>query len=419
MRWLVRNWHLKLAAVALATILYTGLVYSGSFADRTVRGVPIRVVDQPTTAVNIGRPLDTVDVGYRVSRDQPSPTVDSFAASVDVSKYDMQRAGEPQSLPLKVTALVSGIEVLDWTPSQVQVTLDTLDTKTVPVVVDRGTVPPGLEISTPRVTPEQVQIRGPSSRVSQVVRAMAYVSIDSSGIGFSREVDLSAVDVDGQRVESIQLTPNSARVDIRVNAVETSKTVPVRPQLNGSPATGSVIESVEVEPATVTLRGTPAALSAVNDVATEAISVDGLGESKSYTVKLQLPKDALLATAAEATATVGVSIAPATGSRTFVSAVRCRNVTAGTACLPRLGQVAITLSGQVAALDNLNAADLALVLDVSGLGPGTQDVTGVVTGVPDGVELVSASPATVSVVIQAPSTPRPSASATPSPTPAG
>ncbi len=417
MRWLVRNWQLKIAAVALATILYTGLVYSGSFADDTVRGVPIRVVDQPTTAVNIGRPMGTVDVGYRISRDQPSPTVDSFAASVDVSKYDMQRAGEPQSLPLKVTALVSGIEVLDWNPTQMQVTLDTLDTKTVPVVVDRGTVPPGLEISTPRVTPEQVQIRGPSSRVSQVVRAMAYVSIDSSGSGFAREVDLSAVDVDGQRVDSIQLTPNSARVDIRVNAVETSKTVPVRPQLNGSPAAGSVIEEVEVKPVTVTLRGAPAALAAVSDVTTEAISLEGLRASQSYTVKLQLPKDAQLAAGTEPDATVSVSVAPATGSRTFVSGVRCSNVSAGNACLPALGQVAITLSGPLAALDAVKASDLALVLDVSGLGAGAHDVAGTVSGLPDGVELVSASPSTVSVVIQAPTTPRPSPSA--SQTPAG
>ena len=31
---LLRNWHLKLAALRLATILYTGFVFSGSFTDR-------------------------------------------------------------------------------------------------------------------------------------------------------------------------------------------------------------------------------------------------------------------------------------------------------------------------------------------------------------------------------------------------
>ena len=30
---LLRNWHLKLSAVLLSTVLYTGLVFSGSFTD--------------------------------------------------------------------------------------------------------------------------------------------------------------------------------------------------------------------------------------------------------------------------------------------------------------------------------------------------------------------------------------------------
>lgn len=414
MGWLVRNWQLKIAAVAVATILYTGLVYSGSFANDTVHGVPIRGVEQPSNAVNISRPFGTADVSYRFGRDQSAPSVESFAATVDLSKYDMQRAGEPQSLPVRMTATVTGVEVLDWSPTQVQVTLDTLDTKLVPVVVDRGTVPDGLEISTPRATPDQVQVKGPSSRVSQVVRAMAYVSIDASGIGFGREVDLTPVDVNGQRVDLVQLTPNSARVDIDVNAIQSSKTVPIRPQVNGNPAAGTVIESISVKPATVTLRGAPDDLSGVADVATEPISVDGLAQTQRYDVELVLPDGASLATG-EASAEVTVSVAPATGSRTFVTGIRCRNVPSGDACLPRLEQVAITLSGPVGLLDDVKAGDLALVLDVSGLGAGSHDVDGVVTGLPEGLELVSASPSTVTVVIQPPSTPAPSPSASPSP----
>ncbi len=419
MRWLVRNWHLKLAAVALATILYTGLVYSGSFADRTVRGVPIRVVDQPTTAVNIGRPLDTVDVRYRFGRDQAPPTVDSFAASVDLSKYDMQRAGAAQSLPLRVSALIPGVEVLGYTPEQVQVTLDTLDTKMVPVVVDRGTVPPGLEISAPRITPDQVQVKGPSSRVGQVVRARAYVSIDPSGIGVSGEVDLSPVDVSGQRVESIQLTPNSARVEIHVNAVETSKTVPLRPQLTGNVALTSVIEAITLDPATVTLHGTPAALATVDDILTEPVSVEGLDATRSYTVRLVLPDGAALASGTAESAKVTVRIAAATGSRTYVSGIRCRNVPAGYACLPRLSQVSITLSGPLSVLEQVSPDALTFVLDVAGLGAGSHDVQGTVTGVPDQAKLVSASPGTIAVVLQPPASPAGSASPTPSPTPGG
>jgi YbbR domain-containing protein len=414
MGWLIRNWQLKIAAVAVATILYTGLVYSGSFANDTVHGVPIRGVEQPSNAVNISRPFGTADVSYRFGRDQSAPSVESFAATVDLSKYDMQRAGEPQSLPLRMSATVAGVEVLDWSPTEVQVTLDTRDTKPVPVAVDRGPVPDGLEISPPRATPEQVQVKGPSSRVSQVVRAVAYVSIDASGIGFGREVDLTPVDVNGQRVDLVQLTPNSARVDIDVSAIQSSKTVPIRPQINGNPAAGSVIESVTVKPATITLRGTPDALSGVTDVATQPISVDGASKTQRYDVDLVLPDGATVA-AGESSAEVTVTVAAASGSRTFVSAVRCRNVRAGDACLPRQGQVAITLSGPVGVLDSVSDSDLALVLDVSGLGAGSHDVQGVVSGMPEGLQLAGVAPSTVTVVIQPPSTPAPSPSASPSP----
>ena len=47
MTWLVRNWHLKLGAVALATVLYTGFVYSGSFSEQTFSGVPVLRLSTP------------------------------------------------------------------------------------------------------------------------------------------------------------------------------------------------------------------------------------------------------------------------------------------------------------------------------------------------------------------------------------
>jgi len=36
MGFLLRNWHLKLSAVLLATVLYTGLVFSGSFSEESI-----------------------------------------------------------------------------------------------------------------------------------------------------------------------------------------------------------------------------------------------------------------------------------------------------------------------------------------------------------------------------------------------
>ena len=411
MGWLLRNWTLKLGAVALAMVLYTGLVYSGSFAEDSIRRIPLRPVDQPNTYVNIGPPFRTVDVRYRVGRDQARPTVDSFSATVDLSKYDTQRAGEPQLLPIKVSALGQGITVLDFTPTQISVTLDTLDTKVVPVAVDRGTVPDGLDIGVPRAMPEEVQVKGASSRIGPVVRAVAHVSIDASGISVDREFDLVPVDVDGQRVEGVELTPNSAHITIQVRAVQTSKTVPIRPALAGTPAPGSELDEIGVDPATVTLAGSPDVLSDITEVATESIDIGGISKTADYSIGLVVPDGAELVDGSPEKATVTVGVRAANGSRTFVTGVVCRNAGAN-ACLPSVDRLAVTLSGPIPALDDVDAASLVPFLDVGGLVSGTHDVK-VTVALPDGLTLVGVSPASVRVEIRPPATPQPS------PTPAG
>jgi YbbR domain-containing protein len=413
MGWLLRNWALKLGAVALATVLYTGLVYSGSFAEDVARSIPVRPVDQPSTYVNIGPPFRTVDIRYRIERSQARPTVDSFSASIDLSKYDTQRPGEPQLLPIKVSALGQGINVLSFTPTQVSVTLDTLDTKMVPVVVDRGSVPDGLEIGTPRVTPDDVQVKGASSRLGQVVRAVANVSIDASGISVDREFDLVPVDVDGQRVESVELTPNSVHIGIDVTAVQTNKTVPVRPTINGTPASGSEIGAVSVDPPTVTLQGAPDVLSAITEVATEPVDIAGVAKTTKCERALRIPDDATLVDGTPDSVNITLTMRAATESRTFATGIVCRGASPGTACLPQLDRVAVTLSGPVSVLDGLDPADFTPFVDVSGLAPGTHSVQPTLA-LPDGVKLVGISPTRVRVLLEAP--PTPEATASPSPT---
>lgn len=406
---LFRNWHLKLGAVALAMVLYTGLVYSGSFSEADALGVPVRAIGQPSCCVNIGPPLGTIDLHYRATRDTARPTVEAFSATVDLSKYDMQHIGEAQSLPVKVGSLIDGLTVLSYTRHQVSVTLDQVDTKTVPVVVDRGTVPQGFEISTPVATPAQAQVSGPRSRVSQVVRAMARVTIEASGLDVSRQVDLEPVDLSGQRVDGIEVSPRQASVSIAVRAVETSKTVPVRPVLQGTPATGYVVGVLSVDPPVVTVRGAPATLSGVTGVDTQPISVTGAARQLVATARLVVPKGTRLADGAPATVQISVPVTAATGTRTILVGLICRGAPSGSACLPLLDQIAVTLSGTQTALAALRGAAITPILDVTGLPPGQQNVQPTLSP-PAGIQLVSISPASVPVQITPPKTPAPSPS---------
>jgi YbbR domain-containing protein len=407
MGWVLRNWQLKIAALALATILYTGLVFSGSFTEGRIAGVSIERINQPDGTYVTSQQLATLGVSYRVASDAAAPvTPDSFAATIDLSKYDMRLAGQAQSLPVTVRSLNGGVTVLSWQPQSIPVVLDTLESKNdVRVVVDHGVVPPGLEVGTPTITPSFVTVTGPKAQINQVVQAEATVAIDTSGIDVNQPVDLRAVDASGATVESVELNPASVLIQITVRTVETSKTVPVRPAVTGNPTVGYEIRGIASDPPIVTLRGAPAALSAITEVTTQPFSVNGLSATKAFKAALVIPKGLTLAPALT-TVTVTVAIAPQAGSRTFLVGMTCTGAATGTSCLPQLSQISVTLAGPIASLAALKAAQLTPSLDVSGLAPGEHDVTPVLS-LPPGITVLAFSPPQVPVVIEPAASPTP------------
>ena len=409
MGFLLRNWHLKLAAVLVATILYTGLVFSGTLAEQTIQ-VPVSGVNQPTGAYNLSGDLGFVEVRYRTDSDTaPTVSADAFVARVDLSTYDMDRAPEPQVLEVEVSA--DGIQVVQVTPATAVVTLDRSETRSVPVEVDPGEIPDGLELGEPELseTDAQVEVRGPASEVSRVDRALARVAIDPSGIDFDQPVELVPVDIEGQPVGTgrVELSPEIISVRIDVEAVETTKTVPVSPVITGTPAAGYALETLSVDPTTVTLRGLPEVLADITEVVTEPLDIGGATETLAFAAALVLPEGATLArSTAEPVVTVEAAIGLSVGSRSFVVGLVCQGAGAN-GCQPALQQLTLTLSGPSTVLSGLGAGDVTPFVDVSGLAPGTYSLAPLIPALPGGVEILQLVPSSVSVRVVPPATPTP------------
>jgi YbbR domain-containing protein len=407
MSWLFRNWALKLGAAGLATVLYTGLVFSGSFSEQTFPGVPVTTLAQPDGTYLLTQQLGTVDIRYRIETDTPAHvTAESFAVTIDLGTYDMAQAPERQALQINVRPLIDGLTVLFYTPSAVSVAIDRLDEAQVRVAVDSGDVPAGLEISAPQLSVQRVTATGPQSLLDRVDRALATVRIDPSGIDCCGQVDLVPVDIDGRRVESVELNPSTVRVEIDVSTVETSRTVPIRPLLTGAPAAGFEVGTVTANPSVVTLRGAPEVLAAIAEVTTLPISLSGTNTTLHASGTLDIPDGARLADPAAAEPAIVVEIRETVATRTLLLGLVCAGAPSGSACLPQIGQIAATVRGTVSDLDALDAADLTATLDVTGLGPGDHLVQPTVP-LPQGVTLVTISPISVTVTIVPPATPAP------------
>ena len=176
-------------------------------------------------------------------------------------------------------------------------------------------------------------------------------------------------------------------VQIEVSTADTSKTVPVSPNLVGSPPAGLVLTAVSPDPAAVTLFGPPGALADVSSVATEpidlaAITVDGVVE-----VDVIVPDRLRLAAGSSPAVSVSVNVDPEFASRTILTGPVCTNVGAGLTCEPQATQIPVTVSGTRSAVSGLTPAQVTPVLNMAGLGEGTHQVTPTVN-LPAGISLV-------------------------------
>jgi YbbR domain-containing protein len=413
-RFVFRNWPLKLAAVAMATLLYGGLVLSQ--ATRPFSGlIPIEAVNQPsdvTILSDLGsvrqvRFLAPEDLGLRIDSS-------TFRATVDLSA--VAATGGPVSVPVRVQPVDARIQILDYEPSRIIVRLDTVISRTVPIRAVLGTVPPNLDTGTPVLDTTDVVVTGPKSIVDRVVEAQARVQIDASGIDINRLVDLVPVDGGGEALNPVDMEPTAVRVKVAVFTDRQTRTVPVTPQVNGSPAAGFELAGpIEVVPSVVSVAGDANDLAAVDVARTAPIDIAGATRDVVATVTLQLPDG--VEAVGDSSVSVTIHIRPVSGTRTFQAGLELRGASGDLQYSLSTDRVVVTAGGSIAALNDVAAASLVATLDVAGLTPGAHTVNAAVA-LPSGLTLVSVSPSQVTVTITAVvASPPPAPTPTPTPTP--
>ena len=397
LRLVVHNWPLKLAAIGLASLLYGGLVLSQSTA--TLTGVvPVDAVNQPADTFLLETIRPVTEIRY-FSPSGVQPISSDFEASVDLS--DVEAGAGPRSVPVDLRSVDPRVRVVDFQPKVVTVDLDRVAKKDVPVEVDRGQVPSNLQLGTVTAVPTSVQVVGPASVITRVVAARATVNIQPTGIDIDQDIELVPVDSIGDAVAQVKLAPTTARITIPVFSDRQSRTLPVSPQITGSPAAGFELASASVTPRFVTIEGDIDEIGSLTNVETAPISVAGVSSSRTIPVGLALPTGV---TALDATSVdVAIEVRPVTATRTFEAGLRLIGAKPDLAYSTTIDRVLITVGGGLPDLDRLTGSTIVVDVDVADLGPGTTDVP-VTAQLPNGVTLVVADPAAVPVTVA----PRPS-----------
>jgi YbbR domain-containing protein len=403
-RLIFHNWPLKLAAIVLASMLYAGLVISQS-AQEFAGSITVDVINQRADAVLTQTPPKVTRIRYvAVSDPTARATQDSFRASIDLK--DVNPLAGPTIVPIKVESVDPRFTVISWDPPSVQIRLDPLVTKSVPVTVSTGQTPPKLQVQTPVAMPGSVTVTGAASVIALVTAARADVVIEPSGLNVDRDVDLVPVDELGNRVTPVKVEPSKAHVTIAVFSERTTHSVPVNPVVTGTPATGYEVVSVAVDPAVVTLQLDANELAAVPAADTAPVSISGATQDVEADVPLALPAG-ILPLEGTAVVHVTVTIHPIAGTRTFDAGIVLTGARSDLLYTLSVNHALATVGGSLADLQRLDAATFVLTGSVAGLSPGSHDVA-LEGNLPIGLTMITIEPARITVTISTPPSAAPS-----------
>ena len=414
LRFILHNWPLKLAAVALASLLYGGLVLSQTTQPFT-DPVPIRNPNPPADVIvlsNLGSVTRITyvappDLGLRIDRT-------TFEAWVDLST--VQPTGQSVSVDVIVEAVDDRIQVLDFEPRAISITVDSLDSKEVPIEAVLQPLPSGLDAGDPILEDATAIVSGPKSVVATVVKVQADVSVDATGVDVNELVPLIPVDVNGDRLgaeQRIEVEPAVVRVRVPVFTDRRTKSLPVTPVITGTPIAGFEVASVTVEPSVVNVEGDANDLAGLEHLDTAPVVVTGTSSELVQEVGLVLPPG--VQAFGEGTVVVTVRLRPVTETRTYSAGLILVGERPDRGYELSVDHVLVTIAGSVAELDRLATTPLTLTVDVTGLEPGTRSVA-VSANLTAGLTLLDVSPNPVEVTVSiSESSPGPTAGSSPAP----
>ena len=409
---LTRNPGLKIIAFVFAVLLWMIVAnVDDPVARRTYSDIPVVFANDDIISQegNVYQVLDEQSVSVVVSaRGSVLQDIhsDDIVATADIKEMDTDTGLVPIQVTINNLSAGNDYQSAEALPRNIRIQVEKTGKKVLSLSVDQTGEPrDGYVLGDMTVSPEQITITGPESRIEQIDQAVALIDVE----GISRDSDVTAelrlYDAYGNQVSTNQLYNNLGDDGITVHVeVLQKKTVPVTFNVSGTPADGYRYVECTSEPESVQICGKSDVLREVDsiEVPADVLNIDGASENMTETVDITpyLPDEVELYEESSGKISVTVVIEEE-DTRTIdfmVSSIRITNLSDDLqVSYEPDAEISLQFRGEQDLLDVLDISNAVSINLKDYKQAGTYNIP-VEIDVPDGIEVVGEP--TVSITLQ-------------------
>ena len=401
-----RNLLWKILSIVFAVMLWSYVISADSSITRTksIGGVDVTVSGLSVLqSRGLAVLMDTVDQlpDVRVRVEVPQSSFSRVTADTVSVELDMSRVRQAGRQEVELIGTTTYGEVVQVIPGSLEVTIEALDSRTVPVNVTlTGQDEETYYYTVNSRNPAQLTISGASSVVQRIAQAQAVVDVSSFTASRSVAVPFTLLDSEGSELtQMLTRSTSSVTVNLSINPIAV---LPVSDSLEtavtGTPETGYRITRVEVQPEVITVAGDASLLAGLDSLSFEPVDVSGRTQSFSTVASVNALDDMKYISSKQVTVTVYIE--------EMVQVARFEDVPVTVAGLAdgmkaALSEQAVQVkaTGGYTAVSNLTGKALRAAVDVTGLAEGTYDLPVTVTTDNNPDVTFEAEPLTIRVVV--------------------
>lgn len=377
------NFGLKVLSLLVAILLWNFVITSNSSITRTktVSGLTGYISNQSILSSNYGlalledpsEQLSDITVVVEVSQsDFANVTEDNVQVMLDLSSA--RRSGV-QEIPLKATTSYG--RVVRIVPSTVSLSLETQDSRVIPVNVTLG----GEQekdrwYKTNRSNPQSLTIKGPASLVQSIALASVEIDVTGARSSFTAAERYTLVDGDGNEIPQNLLERSASSISVSVD-VYPMKEIAIDDTINsvlvGEPASGYEIESVTIQPGTLTVAAEQELLDSIDLLHVDPVSVEGA--SQSFSARTDVSTLSAFKSISAEEVYVNVTIVEETVSA-WIDNVRLSyvNKPEGLHMVSAQESVQVYVTGPISIVEKLKKSGLVATVDLEGLDVGVHSL---------------------------------------------